>query len=132
MIQNLILSLMIYASDITGLPMTKTPTIIQTTQQELQKMDNSYHKGYIYGAEKNGTIWLTKNFNPDNPRDQSILLHEIVHVLQDASHKKYSCTGKQEKEAYDVQQKWLIEHNLNLKKDMNIDPLWLIIITRCN
>ena len=41
---------------------------------------------------------------------QSYLVHELVHHAQLLSRKKYECDAAKEREAYTLQNKWLLEH----------------------
>lgn len=50
------------------------------------KKDGELRVGAFYVPETN-TMTLPEGFDPDNPGDQSILLHELVHYMQDVSGK---------------------------------------------
>jgi hypothetical protein len=60
-----------------------------------------------------GTIFLVRPWSMDDPRDISVLLHELVHHRQtDARH--FYCPGAQEPEAYTLQEAWLAERGLSI------------------
>lgn len=63
----------------------------------------------LYNAET-GTIYLTKPWSPGNPRDISVLLHEMVHHRQAGQH--WYCQQTQEWRAYQIQAQWLAEHQI--------------------
>ena len=44
---------------------------------------------------------------------------------------KFKCQGKIEKEAYDVQNKWLEPYGLDVHKALKIGPLFLFMATQC-
>jgi hypothetical protein len=54
-----------------------------------------------------GTVYLIKPWNPRNPRDVSVLLHELVHHRQAPGH--WYCPQAQEWDAYRLQARWLEE-----------------------
>lgn len=56
---------------------------------------------------KRATIYLHPDFNPADQRDQSRLLHELVHYLQWKNGQNVgACWGHLEVEAYALQDKW--------------------------
>lgn len=65
-----------------------------------------------YDAET-ATIALVSPWNPRDPVDQSILLHELAHHRQ-ATHHWY-CDAAQELPAYRLQDKWAQEHNVTVE-----------------
>ena len=67
----------------------------------------------LYDAE-GATIWLVRPWSARDPRDVSVLLHELVHHRQAASGHWY-CPGAQELPAYRLQQAWLGELGLPLE-----------------
>lgn len=57
--------------------------------------------------DKRLTIYLHADFNPQNPVDQSRLLHELVHYVQwHNGRNKGECWGHLEVEAYNLQDDW--------------------------
>lgn len=74
---------------------------------------------------KNWTIYLNAGFDPNDPSDQSRLMHELVHYVQwHNGRDKGSCWGHLEAEAYTLQDKWQVEHNIA----GNIDPFKIIML----
>ena len=63
----------------------------------------------LYDAEAQ-TIYLTKPWSSVNPRDISVLLHEMVHHRQAGQH--WYCVQAQEWRAYQIQAQWLAEHQI--------------------
>ena len=81
-----------------------------------------------------GTIYLSKDFWWASTRDQSILLHELVHHMQysrDYKYYKSLCKGDIEKEAYDIQEKWLKQKGKTLLETIELGPLMRHVLTRC-
>jgi len=62
---------------------------------------------------KSMTIYLHDAFDPENPMDQSRLLHELVHYIQwHNGLDKTGCWGQLEAEAYTLQDEWRITHGM--------------------
>ena len=81
------------------------------------------------------TIYLNKEFWWASVRDQSILLHELVHHMQysrDSEFYRKQCKGDLEKEAYDLQEIWLKERGRTLYDTIELGPLFRYILTRCD
>lgn len=74
----------------------------------------------LYGFyDEELTIYLPSRFDPDEPTDQSRLLHELVHYVQWAHGKdKGACRGELEVEAHDLQDAWRAERGLGPTLDV--------------
>ena len=59
------------------------------------------------------TIYLPNTWRAGNLKDQSVLLHELVHHLQRTNNFKTSCPAVWERQAYELQFDWLREHRIN-------------------
>lgn len=66
-------------------------------------------------------IWLVSPWDPRDPRDVSILLHELAHHRQQGAQHWY-CPGAQELPAYRLQAAWLADLGLDL--DVN----WIAVV----
>lgn len=107
------------------------PNIVVTEEANLCKQ---------YGIEKPGTckatrlkgfydkdltIYLHPDFNPNKKQDQARLLHELVHYIQWHNNRNEGeCWGKLESEAYTLQDDWREEHALA----RHADPFRLIMM----
>lgn len=56
-------------------------------------------------------IFIVEPWSLSNPRDVSVLLHELVHHRQQIA-KHWYCPGAQELPAYRLQEKWLAERGI--------------------
>ena len=95
--------------------------------------DSSYSILALYNHQTK-TVILHKHFSINSIKDQSILLHELVHHFQyywDATKYKKMCSGHVEREAYDIHRKWLEEKGHNLFATINMNDLTLSLITSC-
>jgi hypothetical protein len=77
------------------------------------------------------TIYLPRNWSGRTPAELAVLMHQMVHHLQGATPIKYECPQAREELAYAAQAKWLDLFGRNLETEFNIDPLTLVVSTRC-
>ena len=78
------------------------------------------------------TIYLQTDWRPVGLRNQSILLHELVHHVQRFNRVNPSCPGSLEKRAYDLQAEWLRERSVrNPSELIGSDQLTVAILTAC-
>jgi hypothetical protein len=83
---------------------------------------------YLYG----GSIYLEESWDIESVADQSILLHELVHYMQDMNYLSYECEGDQERLAYYIQEKWLLEEQgLELYATIGLSPLAMVAAMMC-
>jgi hypothetical protein len=77
------------------------------------------------------TIYLLEGWTGETSAEQSVLVHEMVHHLQNLGKLKYECPAAREQLAYAAQDKWLGLSGLNLADEFEIDPFTLVVSTRC-
>ena len=70
----------------------------------------------------NNIIW-----DPSSTVSKSYLVHELVHHAQLFSGKVYPCPEAKEREAYTLQNKWLVEHG----ESPIVDEDWISNISEC-
>ncbi len=102
------------------------PQISWIDRHSLALLSGSQHAGY--GGNPRGrydpdsaAIYLVRPWDRRDPRDVSVLLHEMIHHRQAVAGYFY-CPGAQELPAYRTQQKWLAE--LGLELDVN----WIAVV----
>ena len=111
------------------------PVVEQVSQVELATIyvgDDDRAQGYISDAEKakafrslmtnlqavytadNNTIYLGERVDLNSAYGRSIIVHELIHFLQDVheQHAKVNCGNALEKDAYFIQADYMREHNL--------------------
>jgi hypothetical protein len=76
-------------------------------------------------------ILLPDTWTGKIPADLSILVHEMVHHLQNVGGLKYECPASREKLAYAAQNAWLGLFGQNLSAEFKLDPMTLKLATRC-
>ena len=77
------------------------------------------------------TIFLSKAWGGTTPAELSVLVHEMVHHLQNLAKLKYDCPAAREKLAYQAQDQWLKRFGQDLEKEFEIDMLTLLVTSTC-
>jgi len=79
------------------------------------------------------TIYLCDCWDPDDPVDQSALLHELVHHMQATSHAQGPCRGALEAEPYRLQAEWLSEQGYaDPYEAIGIDRFTVEVLSGCD
>jgi hypothetical protein len=81
--------------------------------------------------DKNRTVYLPKGWKGDTPTEVSVLVHEMVHHLQNLAGLKYECPEAREEPAYMAQDRWLALYGRNFKKEFRVDDLTMALRTKC-
>ncbi len=81
--------------------------------------------------DKAASILLSRDWTGRTPAELSILVHEMVHHLQNKAGLTYPCPAARETLAYAAQAKWLSQFGSDLWRDFEIDPFTLKVMTRC-
>lgn len=81
--------------------------------------------------DRRRTIYLSAEWSGKTPAELSVLVHEMVHHLQNMSKQTFLCPQEREKAAYDAQEKWLGMFGRSLSTEFEIDPLTLLVSARC-
>lgn len=86
----------------------------------------------VQGVQFGTKIFLANDWDIEDIGDQSKLLHEIVHWMQDENGLYYECEGDKERLAYFIQEKWLNDlHGLTLYEGAGINPLVMVLAMHC-
>lgn len=78
-----------------------------------------------------GIIYLPNTWSGKTSADISVLVHEIVHHMQNQAHTKFACDEDREKMAFAAQERWLELSGEDLMTAFGIDPLTLLVRTNC-
>jgi hypothetical protein len=81
--------------------------------------------------DRTQTIYLPAGWTGRNPAQLSLLVHEMVHHLQNVAGLRHECTEAREKTAYLAQDRWLKMFGENLEEAFALDPMTLLVRTRC-
>ena len=77
------------------------------------------------------TIYLLPGWTGRTPAELSMLVHELVHHLQNVGHIDYACPQEREQLAYEAQEKWLNLFGLSLSSEFGLDRTTLVFSTTC-
>jgi uncharacterized protein DUF6647 len=77
------------------------------------------------------TIYLPEGWTGVTPAEQSLLVHEMVHHLQNLGDLKYACLEAREKLAFAAQEQWLELFDRTLAGEFELDPFTLLVRTSC-
>jgi hypothetical protein len=82
-------------------------------------------------SDAHKTIYLPEGWTGRTAAELSILVHEMVHHLQNSAGTTYDCPRGREKLAYKAQSEWLQLFGRSLETDFDIDPMTLLVTTTC-
>lgn len=131
--------LIAYAVEVTGLPPAPTlPRIVPVPPRSLAAVRDAAgaampgtRRPELRALYLDGTIWLPKDWRPEDDGDRAVLLHELVHHMQAEAGVHYPCRGAREKPAYAAQRAWLEARGHDALAVMRMNPLFYALITRC-
>lgn len=109
------------------------PNVIFLSQEKMEQMfygddhdvPNTLHGLYDKDSD---TIILPDTWDRRLPWDMGILLHEMVHYLQDQNQLQFACTAEMERDAWPIQQKYLKDQH---GYDWQYDGLWYAVVSTC-
>ena len=134
----LIVAITMWLSVISGLPMPpEHPNVRFLPSEVLSDMrygnvDAKRRREVVAVYDDNRqTIYLSDAWSSRDPSDLSVLVHEIVHHLQNSMGLKYECPAARERSAYEAQARWLRHFGRDLSTEFGLDPLTLKITTSC-
>ncbi len=109
--QALVSKLMAWVEEQTGYDAPNQPSVVASQEKFalVMKMNGVHYADaraiYIPGM----VILNNESWEEDEPRQISLLVHELVHHAQLFSNRKYACADAKEYEAYKLQNQWLEE-----------------------
>lgn len=77
------------------------------------------------------TIFLSNTWTGTTPAEQSVLVHEMVHHLQNLGKLKFECPMAREKLAYIAQNRWLEQCGKDLETEFQVDMFTILISSAC-
>jgi hypothetical protein len=89
--------------------------------------------GHVFAVydDKDRTIYLPAGWTGKTPGEVSVLVHELVHHLQNVGRLKYDCVEAREKPAYRAQARWLELFEKNLSEEFSLDPMTVFVRSNC-
>ncbi len=110
------------------------PNVVFLPQEQMEQMfygDNEYEPDQLHGMYNKDldTIYLADDWDRRDAWDMGVLVHEMVHYLQDMNGMTFNCSQEMEKMAWPIQQFYLKKkHNY----DWDYDKLWFLMVSNCN
>jgi len=81
--------------------------------------------------DQSRTIYLPSDWSATSTADVSVLVHEMVHHLQNVGNIPQECKEGREKPAYQAQAQWLELVGTTLEEEFEVDAMTLHFLTRC-
>jgi hypothetical protein len=82
-------------------------------------------------VHKSKTIYLREDWTGSTPGELSVLVHEMVHHLQNVGGLRFECPQEREQLAYKAQEKWLGLFGSDLLREFEVDSFTLLISSKC-
>jgi hypothetical protein len=130
-------SVVTWVSNTVGLPANyNLPTIERVSHMKLAAAFHgsqfvSPGRGLGVYDDDRRAILLPSEWTGSKPEDLSILIHEMVHHLQNVAGLQFQCAQEREKLAYIAQEKWLAPSRRSLEMSFGIDPETFLFNTEC-
>lgn len=77
------------------------------------------------------TIHLPESWTGASVTERSVLVHEMVHHLQNLGKLTYECPAAREKIAYEAQGQFLSQHGKSLEEEFEVDMMTLLVSSSC-
>ena len=110
-------------------------SLLATRQRELSAIQEASVEKMrdIVGVynDQTKTIFLSDKWTGSTPAELSVLVHEMVHHLQNEAGIKYECPAELERLAYVSQDKCLGLFGRSLQSEFEINGLALLVSTSC-
>ena len=100
--------------------LTQADAIDQLTQRQVVALYDNESKTIFLPDDWIGTVV-----------DQSVLVHEMVHHVQNLAELKFECPMAREKLAYLAQDKWLGRFGMSLEREFDVDMFTVLISSAC-
>jgi hypothetical protein len=121
----------------TGLAMVDPPRVEFVTQARMTEIAQGPNIApnpqlrALYG-QKASTIYLRANWSEVSLRDQSELVHELVHHFQNVHNLQYQCGAERETLAYELQFAWLREQGIKDPYELlEVNAFYVIVASMC-
>jgi len=103
---------------------------LQGVQSTVQGPGQSPDVVAIYDRERH-VIFLPEGWSGHTPAELSLLVHEMVHHLQNVNGQKFECPAAREKPAYLAQDLWLKQFGRSLEGEFNVDMFTIVVKSAC-
>ncbi len=76
-------------------------------------------------------IYLPEGWTGKTAAESSMLVHEMVHHLQNLSQQRFLCPEEREQLAYEAQEKWLKMMGTSITREFELDRFTILVLTHC-
>jgi hypothetical protein len=107
---------------------------LQRKAAVIQEQESSLEKRHDVVAlynDQTKTIYLSDKWTGSTAAELSVLVHEMVHHLQNQAGTTYECPAERERLAYEAQDKWLSLFGRDLEGEFKVNGLALLVSTSC-
>jgi hypothetical protein len=99
-------------------------------QSDISSIQSASEIVSLYNNETK-TIFLPNGWQGKTPAELSILVHEMVHHLQNVGQLKFACPQEREELAYLAQERWLKLFGRDLLRDFQMDRFTILVKSKC-
>ncbi len=89
------------------------------------------HEVAAFYDDNGQTIYMEEGWTGSTAAETSVLVHEMVHHLQNMAGHEYDCPAAREELAYRAQAEWLELFGRSLESEFGLDPLTMLVRTNC-
>jgi hypothetical protein len=130
MIDELMLSLMSWIDRTTEWPLSDPPAVVLCSMTVRPSLSPLAPHRLAFYDEGSHSVHLARDWNEDDPIDQSVLLHALLHHVQPRSAER--CHHAREAEAYRLQGLWLSQHGIDFHQAFGVSPSLIARLHLCS
>ena len=129
----LVLSYLTWIGVQTGLAVPASPSIEFVSQEDMQQRSKRPFSTVVALYDRpTSTIYLPNGWKPEALYDRAMLLHELVHHVQEFNKLPSPCSAQRERQAYDLTRQWLGERGVDDPYGfLKVDELTVTILSSC-
>jgi hypothetical protein len=129
---NLVFIFLIWIAEQTGLEIPGPPSILFVSTQEMSERSGRPLGAVALYDRAAETLYLPSGWSSAAIYDRAMLLHELVHHIQESNRVPSRCNAERERQAYDLTRKWLSEQGVaDPYSFLNLDELTITILSSC-
>ena len=117
----------------TGLELPTPPSVVLVAAEEMR--ERSVRPGNRVEAlyeRATATVYLPESWNSEALYDRAMLLHELVHHVQEYNQVASQCNAEREQQAYELTRIWLGEQGVaDPYSFLKVDELTVAILSLC-
>jgi len=110
---------------------SKRMAILRARDTASDRMAGSHAEVLAVYDDRARVIYLPDGWTGSTPAELSVLVHELVHHIQNEADLKFACPQEREQAAYEAQGRWLRLFGHDLETDFELDGFTLLVRTNC-